>query len=396
MANQFLTSDIITKEALRVFHEELIFTSKCNTQYDGSFKSGANVGDTIRIRKPAKYKVRSGKTRNAQDVIESNISLKVDKQLGIDVDFTDADLALDLNSFSDTFLRPAMSQLASSIEQEVIKEILKAGSSVYNASGIAYNDTLKARKSLEYSLAPKGNRVLLIDPATSIGLVDELKGLFQDSTQIAAQYRNGLMGVTSGFKFYETNLLPTYTQPSDVTATVTVSEGGSTATFAGLGASETIPAGFRFTVAGLKKVHPETKRAYNELYEFVVQEDFTTDGAGAGVGIILPVYASGTDARQNASGTLPSGAAISVNGAAGDVLRNAIAFAPDFVTFATADLNVPKGCDMASKMVMDGFSLRFVRDFDIHEGDMQSRFDILFGTQVLYPEYGCLLQEPDV
>lgn len=397
MPNTLLTPDIITREALKVLHEKLIFINKINTQYDGSFgKKGAKIGDTLRIRKPAKFKVRSGKTYAGQDVIETNTTLKIANQLGVDADFTDEDLSLKIDDFSKLFIEPAMSQLATSVEAEVLESILLAGNSVYNASGLDYADTLKARKSLQYSLAPNGDRTMIIDPATSVGLVNELKGLFQDSTQISKQYREGLMGVTSGFKFYESNIMPLITNPADIVGTVTVAEGASVATFAGLGASVTIPKGFRFSVAGLNKCHAETKKAYNELYEFVVLEDFTTDGAGAGTAVINPVYASTTDARQNVVGTLPTAAAIAVAGAADEVKRTGIAFTKDAFVFATAPLNIPNGTDMASQVSMDGISLRFVRDFDINSGDMKSRFDIIFGYNTLREEFGVLMTEPNV
>jgi hypothetical protein len=63
---------------------------------------------------------------------------------------------------------------------------------------------------------------------------------------------------------------------------------------------------------------------------------------------------------------------------------------------ATADLPAPSGTDKASRQVMDGVSLRFVRDFDIQSGDWLSRFDVLFGYTNLREEFSVLLQEENV
>lgn len=397
MANTLLTIDMITKEALRILHEQLVFTNKINKQYDPEFqKKGAQIGSVLRIRKPAQFKTRSGTTYAAQDLVEQQTTLAITEQLGIDVTFTDDDLALELNDFSKQFLQPAMAQLATSVEAKTLEMILKVSNSVYNASGITFKNLNQGRASLTKSLAPKGGWCGILDPEMTVDLIDELKGLFQDSTQISKQYREGMLGRTAQFDYYESNILPTNTIPSDITGTVTVAEGASTATFAALAASTTYPAGFRWTVAGLNKCHPETKKAYKDLYEFVAREDFTTDGAGAGTASIYPIFASGTDARQNAVGTLPSSAAFSVNGSADDVLRSGILFQKDAFTMATADLVVPKGTDMASRMVYDGISMRFVRDFDIQDGNMLSRFDIVFGFENLREQFACLLQEPDV
>jgi hypothetical protein len=398
MANTILTSDVITKEAIRILHEMLVFTNKINKQYDGSFaRKGAKIGDSLRIRKPAQFVTRIGKTYAAQPFTEQSLTLTINKQLGLDVDFSDEDLALSLNDFSEQFIRPAMSQLATSVEAETLNMILLASNSVYNTSGINYKDTLTARKQLFESLTPSGKWCAIINPATSVNLVDELKGLFQDSNSIAKQYQEGLLGRTAGFDFYESNIMPNIKNPSDIVATVTVAEAGSTATFAGLGASEIIPAGFRFNVAGSYKVHAETKKAYADLYEFVALAPFTTTSAGVGVATIRPTYSAASGALQNVSALPAGGSAIVVKGAANEVMRTSIAFAKDAFTMATADLVVPNGTDMASRQVMDGISLRFVRDFDASgDGVFVNRFDIIFGYTPLREQFASLLLEPNV
>ena len=72
MANSFLTPQQITREALRVLHNKLTFIGNINRQYDDSFsKSGAKIGDTLRIRLPNQYTVRTGKTLSAPSIFES-------------------------------------------------------------------------------------------------------------------------------------------------------------------------------------------------------------------------------------------------------------------------------------------------------------------------------------
>ncbi len=51
MTNSLLTPQQITREALRVLHNKLTFIGAINRQYDDSFaKSGAKIGDTLKIR----------------------------------------------------------------------------------------------------------------------------------------------------------------------------------------------------------------------------------------------------------------------------------------------------------------------------------------------------------
>ena len=89
MANTNLTIDMITNQALMILHQKLNFIGTIDRQYDSSFaKSGAKIGDTLRIRLPNEYTVRSGATLSTQDTTETSVSLPVTTQKGVDVNFS--------------------------------------------------------------------------------------------------------------------------------------------------------------------------------------------------------------------------------------------------------------------------------------------------------------------
>jgi hypothetical protein len=113
MANTNLTIDQITNESLMVLHQKANFLGTINRQYDSSFaKSGAKIGDTLRIRLPNQYTVRTGATLNTQDVTETKVDLAVATQKGVDLNFTTEELTMDIDSFSERIIQPAMSVLA--------------------------------------------------------------------------------------------------------------------------------------------------------------------------------------------------------------------------------------------------------------------------------------------
>jgi hypothetical protein len=61
MANAFLTPTAVTREALRVLHQKLNFVGTITREYDDSFaRQGAKIGDTLKVRLPNQYVVRSG------------------------------------------------------------------------------------------------------------------------------------------------------------------------------------------------------------------------------------------------------------------------------------------------------------------------------------------------
>src|SRR5262245_63436907 len=116
MANSLLTPTAVTREALRILHQKLNFVGSINRQYDDSFaKSGAKIGDTLQIRLPNQYTVRTGATLAAQDTTETSVSLQVATQKGADLNFTSADLTLSLGDFSKRILNPALAVLPATL-----------------------------------------------------------------------------------------------------------------------------------------------------------------------------------------------------------------------------------------------------------------------------------------
>jgi hypothetical protein len=58
----------------------------------------------------------------------------------------------------------------------------------------------------------------------------------------------------------------------------------------------------------------------------------------------------------------------------------------DAITFATADLLLPQGVDMASRQVHNGISMRIVRQYDINNDRLPCRIDVLYGFSVIRPQ----------
>jgi hypothetical protein len=61
----------------------------------------------------------------------------------------------------------------------------------------------------------------------------------------------------------------------------------------------------------------------------------------------------------------------------------------DAITFATADLLLPQGVDMAARSVHNGISLRVVRQYDINNDRLPCRIDVLYGFSTIRPAMAC-------
>ena len=390
MSNQILTPTAVTREALRVLHQKLNFVGSIKRDYDASFaKEGAKIGDSLKIRLPNQYTVRTGATLSAQDTTETSTTLQVATQKGVDLNFTSVDLTLSLDDFSGRILEPAMSVLAANIEADALSMALDVYQVVNNVgSAITLNKALTARKVLVDALAPGDARTLLLNTQDNLDLVDALKGLFQDSNEIAKQYREGKVGRTAGFgDIYENTLLASQATGTAASAT-TYTVNGATQ----VGAAITIQTGattFKkgdvVTFAGCNRCHPESKADTGVLQQFVVTADYA--GGGGNLAISPAIVTSG--GRQNVTASPTNGGAVVKVGGASAVYKPSLAYHKDAFAFATADLVMPGGVDFAAREVMDGVSMRIVRQYDINNDKFPARLDVLFGYKTIRPELAC-------
>lgn len=406
MANSILTPTMITREALRVLHGKLSFVSNVNTQYDNRFaQTGAKIGTSLNIRMPPKYTVRTGATASYQDHIERSTPLTVNSQAGIDVSFTSVELTMSLDEFSRVVIEPAMSQLAAHIEGQCLSD---AQNLVANYNGITTTSGSLTFASfdgmgsiLTKNLAPYSNRVALLTPDSRNAFVSATSGLFQDSGAIAKQYKEGMLGRTSGFDVYESTFLPSHTTGSMAGSPVTTgaSLGVSTTsnswvsqttlTIDGATTTTTLVAGDIITLSGVYDVHPETKTNLGTLKRFVVQGNVTlTNDATFNVKPGL-IYGTG-NAYQNSvlSGvTNTDNLTLTRIGNASSAYGENLAFHRDAFVFATADLiDVSDLGAWGAREVMDGISMRLARQYDIANDAVPARFDVLYGFGGLYPE----------
>jgi hypothetical protein len=253
-------------------------------------------------------------------------------------------------------------------------------------SAITLNKVLTARKLLTDALAPQSSRALLLNTQDNLDLVDGLKGLFQDSSTIAKQYREGMVGSTAGFgDIYENTLLASQTTGTALSATTytvngAVTTNGSTTVTVAVGAT-TFKQGDVFTVAGCNRVHPETKVDTGVLQQFVVTADYAGDAGN--LSFAPAIYTTG--GRQNVvAAGMANGSAITKVGGASAVYKPSLAYHKDAFTFVSADLeDVSKYGAWGAREVMDGVSMRIARQYAISTDTIPCRIDVLYGYKTI-------------
>ncbi len=391
MSNSILTIDMITRKALEILENSLVLTRTVNRQYDDSFAvEGAKIGSTLRIRLPDRALVTDGAALQVQDDNEQYTTLAVSSQKHIGVNFTTAELTMQLDDFAERVLKPRISQLASSIDADVANSFKYIGNSVGTPGTTPATSLvlLQAQQKLNENAAVMQPRYATVNPAANAALIEGMKGLFNPVSAISKQFKNGMFG--EGILGYdELNMsqsikqFTTGSRAGTVTVNATVtSEGSTTVVLTGL-STTTIKAGDVFTIANVYAVNPQTRESTGSLYQFVALADVT---ASTTASVTVPAMYSASQALATVDALPVSGAAVTFLGAASTQYPQNLIYHRDAITFATADLLLPQGVDMASRQVHNGISLRVVRQYDINNDRLPCRIDVLYGYSVIRPQ----------
>ena len=391
MSNSLLTIDMITRKALEILENNLVLTRTVNRQYDDSFAvEGAKIGSTLRIRLPDRALVTDGAALQVQDDNEQYTTLAVSSQKHIGVNFTSAELTMQLDDFAERVLKPRISQLAASIDADVANSFKYIGNSVGTPGTTPATSLvlLQAQQKLNENAAVMSPRYATVNPAANAALIEGMKGLFNPVSAISKQFKNGMFG--EGILGYdELNMSQSIKQftTGSRTGTVTVSasvttEGATSMVLTGLG-STVVKAGDVFTIADCYAVNPQTRESTGSLFQFVCLEDVTASTTAT---VKVAAMYSASQALATVDALPVSGKAVTFLGAASTQYPQNLIYHRDAIAFATADLIMPQGVDMASRQVHNGISLRVVRQYDINNDRLPCRIDVLYGYSVIRPQ----------
>jgi hypothetical protein len=403
MSNSFLTVDMVTREALRVAHEQATFVGTVDRSFDESFTGDPKIGATLRIRKPNEFTVRtSGRVMDVQDQSETNATVTVGTQYGVDMRFHSDELALSIDDFSERYISPAIKRLVSKVDSACIETATKA---TYNCVGTAgtvvgtsgdISAIHNARARLNQMLAPKdGDRFLQMDSVTMATVANGLKGLFLPNGDVSKAFREGLYARTAMADIYENERTLQFTVGSDVTGTTDAAAGvtdGGTTLSADTASPVTYTLNTVFTIAGVYACHPETKQSLGYLAQFT---NTAGTGSGGDMTISPPTYLTG--AKQNVCSV--SSAALATTdfdsktlvavGTANATLRQNLMYHKEAFTFVTANLPLMSDSESCVRRQQDGISLRVWKGADIINDRLLMRIDLLWGFAAIRPEWAC-------
>jgi hypothetical protein len=426
MSNNILTISMITQEALMVLENELTFSKGVYREYDDAFaRTGAKIGNTLNVRRPARFLGTSGPNLNVEDFYEGSTPVTLGNsasnpnpygdQFHVDTQFTTQDLTLSMDRFSDRLIKPAMAAIANRVDY---LGLLMAKNSTANIVGTpgtiasSLRTYLDAQAYLDSEAAPRdGFRSVCIEPFTSSAIIDSLKGLFMPQSNISEQYRKGLMGRDSAgldWKLDQNVISHTFGSWSGAGSTVSANTTGaftgsissgwqSTSTITLTTAAQTLSLkqGDTITIANVFAVNPQNRQSYGKLRSFVVTSDVAVGTGGASVTVSPAIITAGQFQNVVVAATSATAAVTPLNAGTTSV---ASAVSPQNIlmhrnafTLATADLEMPEGVHFAGRAASkeSGLSVRIVRQYTINNDAIPTRMDVLFGWAPLYIELAC-------
>lgn len=409
MSNTDLVQNLVVAEGLRILSNELVFTNKINRAYEDKFNLNVEdhrTGSTINIPLPMRTSVRTGWTMSVQNVVETSIPLTINTVKGDDIAFTDAELALlvpdpekNMPAWSKRFLKPRITRLANAVDQDIFaKAVVSVANQVGTAGTIpqTYAVIGDAMQKLDDNLAPQDDRYVIMNPAMRNKMSDALKGTYVQAISDKALLK-GFIPVIADMDFFMSQNVPSQTVGNTAGSTPVVSAAsqiGSSITSSGWANSTAVlNQGDIITLAGVYTVNYVTGIATSTLAQFVVTANVTSDGSGlatipisTGQGAYGGIITSGP--TQTVSNSAANNAVITVTGTAATTYAQNLAFHKDAFTVAFAKLSLPKDVGVkAAQATYDGFTMRYMRGWDIVNAQQLDRLDVYYGTTGLYTQH---------
>ena len=355
--NKILTPDIIAKEALMQLEANLVMAGLVHRDYSKEF---VKVGDTITIRKPAKFVAKNflGQVEE-QDLSEGSETVKMDRYRDITVPITSKEMTLDISDFSEQVVKPAMSAIATAIDEDCLAVgIQNAKNKVSVSSNPTIKDLANVGKALDKAKAPRDNMrnlVLGVDSTYKYNTLAEFTDISASGSSQAL--RDATIGKAYTMNTYMSQNAPASVASSAGTVTslkVTGNQGETN-----FACSDVTPA--------TGKLNAGDKIVVNG-YVYTVKEDAT---AASGAIAELKVDEKVVSKISSATEATPI------------IKEHNLGFHRNGLALVTRQLELPAGAAKCAVASANGLAVRVVYGYDQDTKTDKISFDIIYGVKDL-------------
>lgn len=399
MANQFITTQLVSNTALAMFANNAPFVMTGSRIYQDDFtSSGYKIGDTLQVRRQNNFIVGDGSTAVPQDIIETVENITIAHQYHALVAYTVQDLTLRIEDFSRIFLQPAIQNIITQMERDINIAAEQQLNFFVGSAGTPLNSfgsvDIAGAKLLEQgvNISSDAYMAMTVRDGSSLksGLLNSFTPVFNEEIT-----RQSAIGHLSYFDIFQSQNInqhvagagPTLHSSDTLTVNGTVTS-GNTIILAGATISVTnyfLP-GDLITIAGVNSVNPLSRASTGQPMQFVITAAANSTGGGAVTITVSPSIISATSSPlQNVSGPVLTTSAVTVVPS----YNVNVAYpsrALDIVCPPLYKLQVPYASVAVDPET--GLSLAVTQTGDILGYQNYMRLDILCGFQ-WHPQYAC-------
>jgi hypothetical protein len=399
MANRHLTADVIASEAVMILDNNLVMGKLVHRAEDEFSKSvnGYKVGDTVNFRKPAQFEVRTGATAAPQDVQEGKIALQVATQAGVDIQFTSAELTMNIDDLSKRVIKPAMVRLANYLDAQ-IWNLYKEVPAWVGTAGQTINsfaDFAVGAQWLDDHAVPQDERFAALSPTDYWAMMGSQTALYINEAAKGA-YRDGSLGLIGGIDTYMSQNAPSHTVGADAGGTVNQALVDGTVVYSSVRdadqyslttSSWTGAEGDVFAITDVLDVNPVTKAPLTNAKQFRV---VTATASNVTVISPAPIFSGAFQNCAFASGVSDANSkAITSVGTAATAYRQNLMGHKNWAALACVPMEKPAGATDVARKTYKGLSVRVIPYYDGANDVSNYRLDMLFGLKAIDPRLAC-------
>lgn len=396
MANTLLDPKVYANVMLKLVLNNLVMGRLVTTQFNNEFKK---IGSTLYIKRPPEFVVREGQVAQVQDVIEGEAPIRIDRQRGVDIEFSSLEDTLSV----DGLLKNAiMNSQAAAIAQEIDSDLIECVLEFPNWVGTpgqsidSARDFFEAPKRLDIMAVPGADRHGVLGPDDWWALTGSFVDLQTQENVAQDALRRARLPLVGNVQPYMTQSVVNLVTGSRTTSGAAQVDGANqnvtylsisandykqTFNIKGLTPGHTIKRGEVFTAAGCNAVNPRTKADTGIPYQMVVLEDAVADGSGnATLTIANPIIVDG--AYKTVTAAPANNAAITWMGSANTAYPQNAVFHKSSIALVFAKLSDPfTGTASYATDPNTGVTVRYWRTSDGINDTHLHRWDVLYGVR---------------
>lgn len=404
------TQATLSKKILDRFESMRTISKTVNTQFL-SDAINADTGDTVYIKRPTRFKSTrtsggdiSGTTANS--IIAGKALGTVQDFITVEVDWSILEQATQLNQLDELVVQPMMDEMVATLETSFGQFALKNCNLSVGTPGQpvdAWGDVAKVAATCKSMSWPKGDRTLLLNPFSEVGLSEVQRSIGAADALVNPAFKDAIINSNfAGMRVMTSDSLATFTSGASAdrigaivgTPTATYLAAKDTMTQSidlnGLTVDGTIKAGEIIEVTGRYYLNQSTRQQILDnagavKWRAVVTADVVISGTGTATIVVAgPAIKESTEQYDTIDVGLTAGDVVTFLHATSTLYQPNMFYHKNAYSIGSVPLPKLSAQDTLMK-TKDGLQIRMSRGSSLRENKQIMRLDLLPAFAVLNP-----------